>query len=127
MNGVDAMFVCEIDGVDITPYIAFGGFKWQRSDVEGSSAGRDLSGELHRDRVAAKRRLDITCRPLTAEEAKKVLTLIMPEWVKVKYTDPQAGIVTRTMYSNNNPASFMMQKPNGQSYWSGITFPLIER
>lgn len=121
------MFICEIDGVDITPYIAFGGVKWQRSDSEGPSAGRDLSGELRRDRVATKRRLDITCRPLESEEAKIVLTLIMPEWVTVKYTDPQAGVLTRTMYSNNNPASFMMQKPNGKFYWSGITFPLIER
>lgn len=35
--------VCKIDGEDILPYIAYGGFKWQRSDVEGPGAGRDLT------------------------------------------------------------------------------------
>lgn len=118
--------VLEIDGVDIVPYIAYGGVKWQRSDVDGSDAGRDLSGNLRRDRVATKIRLDITCRPLTSNEAQVVLTAIMPEWVSVKYTDPQAGLVTKRMYANNNPASYLMKKPDGTEYWTGITFPLIE-
>jgi hypothetical protein len=37
------------------------------------------------------------------------------------------GTVTKTMYSNNNPASFLMRKPDGTEWWSGISFPLIER
>lgn len=121
------MFYTKIDGTDITDYIANGGFQWQRSDVDGEGAGRDLTGDLRRNRVATKRRLDITCRPLKAEEAKTVLTLIMPEWVTVEYIDPQTGgAVTRTMYSNNNPATFLLRK-DGQEWWSGITFPLIEK
>lgn len=119
--------VFEIDGVNIVPYIAYGGVKWQRSDVDSEGAGRDLNGDLRRNRVGTKYRLDVTCRPLSTEEAKIVLSLIMPEWVTVRYTDPQAGVVTRTMYANNNPASFLMKKPGGKEYWGGITFPLIER
>lgn len=120
--------VCKIDGVDITPYIAYGGFKWQRSDVDGPGAGRDLTGDLRRNRVATKRRLDITCRPLKSEEASLVLSLIMPEWVSVDYFDPQQGsVITKRMYSNNNPASFLFRKPNGTEWWNGITFPLIEK
>lgn len=119
--------IFEIDGVDISKYIAYGGVKWQRTDVDGEGAGRDLSGELRRNRVCTKHRLDVTCRPLTTDEAQIVLNLILPEWVEVRYTDPQAGVVTRTMYANNNPASFMMRKPNGVEYWGGIAFPLIER
>lgn len=118
--------ILEIDGVNIVPYIAFGGVKWQRSDVDGEGAGRDLSGTLRRNRVATKVRLDVTCRPLTSQEARKVLNAIAPEWVEVRYTDPQKGVVTKKMYANNNPASYMMKKPNGTEYWSGITFPLIE-
>lgn len=119
--------ILEIDGVDITPYIAYRGVKWQRSDVDGASAGRDLNGDLRRNRMATKRRLDITCRPLKAEEAALVLTAIMPEWVTVHYTDPQAGEVTKTMYANNHPASYLMLAENGQEWWDGISFPLIER
>ena len=119
--------ILKIDGVDITPYIAYGGVKWQRSDVDGTDAGRDLNGDLRRNRVSTKRRLDITCRPLKHEEARIVLTAIMPEWVSVNYTDPQAGEITLTMYANNNPASFLMREKNGVEWWTGITFPLIER
>lgn len=121
-------FICEINGFVIDDYIAYGGFKWQRSDIDDSDTGRDLSGDLRRNRVATKRRLDITCRLLTSEELKKVLTAIMPEFVTVRYYDPQVGsVVSRTMYSNNNPASFAIKKPNGTVYWSGVTFPLIEK
>lgn len=120
--------VLEIDGVDIVPYIKFGGFKWQRSDVDSSKTTRSLDGYLDRVRVAIKRRLDVECRPLTAEEAKIVLDAIMPVWVDVRYYDPQEGnIVTRTMYSNNNPATYAMKQKDGTEWWDGITFPLIER
>ncbi len=120
--------VLKIDGIDMTPYIAYGGVKWQRSDVDSSESGRALDGSLMRSRVATKIRLDITCRPLKAKEASVVLTAIMPVWVTVEYTDPQLGTeTTKTMYSNNNPASFLMKKPDGSEYWDGITFPLIEK
>lgn len=120
-------FYLKINGTDVTDCIANGGVQWQRSDVDGEGAGRDLTGDLRRNRVATKRRLDITCRPLRSEEAKKVLTAIMPEWVTVEYLDPQAGAVTRTMYSNNNPATYLMWQSDGTEWWKGITFPLIER
>lgn len=120
--------VLEIDGLDIVPYIAYQGVKWQREDVDASDAGRDLSGDLHRARVTTKRRLDITCKPLTAKETSLVLTAIMPEWVTVRYYDPQVGdVVEKTMYSNNNPAQFLIQRDDGREIWGGITFPLIEK
>ena len=120
--------VLKIDGTDIVPYIAYGGLKWQRSDVDGEGAGRMLDGTLERNGMATKIRLDITCRPLTANEASVVLSAVMPEWVSVEYSDPQIGsTVTKTMYANNNPASYLMKHRNGTEYWSGITFPLIEK
>lgn len=120
--------VLKIDGVDIVPYIKFGGLKWQRSDVDSSKTTRALDGTLERVRVATKRRLDVECRPLTSEEVKIVLDSIMPVWVEVEYYDPQDGkVVTRTMYSNNNPATYAMKRPDNTEWWDGVTFPLIER
>lgn len=117
-----------IDGIDMTPYVAFGGIKWQRSDVDGPNAGRGLDAKVIRDRIATKYRLDVTCRPLLLNEASIVLKAIKPEFVSVKYTDPEEGEdVTKTMYSNNIPAQFLMQKKNGIEYWGGITFPLVEQ
>lgn len=124
--------VFKINGVDIMPFVAKGGFSWQRSDIDSSDSGRTLDAVLHRKRVATKIRLDISCRPLKTEEASKVLTAIMPEYVSVEYTDPQVGsVVTKTMYSNNNPASVALIKnagtPEEVTWWEGIDFPLIER
>lgn len=117
----------KIDGIDMTGYVAYGGFQWQRSDIDGSDAGRDLAGTLRRNRVTTKTRLDITCRLLESSEAAIVLTAIMPEYVTVQYYDPQVGaVVTKRMYSNNNPATFQLKRRDGTVLWSGITFPLIE-
>lgn len=121
--------VLAIDGIDMTPYIAKQGLKWSRSDIDGPNAGRSsISGSMIRDRIAVKVRLDVTCRPLTSSEKKVVLQAIYPEFVTVTYTDPTSDTsVTKTMYSNNISASFLMRKPDGTEWWSGITFPLIER
>ena len=118
--------IVEIDGVNIVPYIAYQGLKWQRNDLDGENAGRMLDGVMRRNRVGTKIRMDITCRPLTSREARVVLKAVYPEYVTVRYEDPQEGIVTKKMYSNNIPASYMLKKSDGTEYWSGITFPLIE-
>ena len=116
-----------IGSTDMTPYVAYQGFKWSRNDVEAPNTGRTMDGTMQRGRVATKIRLDIKCRPLTTSEASTVLTAILPEFVSVTYTDPMLGSVTKTMYSNNNPASFCILKQDGTEYWDGIEFPLIER
>lgn len=117
----------KINGADMTPYVASGGFKWQRYDVDDPNTGRSIDGLMHRGRVATKIKLEITCRPLKSVELRTVLNAILPEYVTVTYDDPMYGTVTKTMYSNNNPASFLIKKPSGIEYWSGITFPLVER
>ena len=120
--------VLTVNGVNMVPYIKYQGFKWQRNDVDGPDAGRTMDALMHRERVASKIRLDISCKPLLAGEAQIVLSAIMPEYVTVTYYDPQVGdTVTKTMYSNNNPASYCVRKNNGREYWQGIDFPLIER
>ena len=118
--------VFSIDGVDILPYIAYGGLKWQRSDVDGPNAGRNLEGEMIRDRVAVKIRWDVTCRPLLSSELARILKLIEPEFVTVTYLNPVINeIEIGKFYANNFPGSFLMTTKNGLEYWNGLSFPLI--
>ena len=120
--------VFKVNGVNMLPYVAYGGFKWQRNDIDGPDAGRDLTGRLRRNRVATKVKLDITCRPLKSSEAATVLSAIKPEYVTVEYYDPEAGaVLKKTMYANNNPAVFQVRNGDGTTWWSGITFPLVEQ
>jgi hypothetical protein len=116
--------IFEVDGRDMLPYIAKKGIKWTRNDLDGPSAGRTMDGTMHRDRVSSKTRLDVTCLPLTSSDAAIVLNAIYPEYVTVRYTDPMQGLVVKTMYSNNIPATYINTETD---LWEGIAFPLIER
>jgi len=117
-----------INGTDITPYIAYGGVKWQRADVDGPNAGRVLSGDMVRDRRAIKIRWDITCRPLTDAELSTMLTLIQPEFVWLTYSDPVTNsTASGQFYANNFPVQLAHITRNGKQYWTGLTFPLIQR
>lgn len=116
-----------INNVNIAPYVAKGGFKWQRNDIDSPKAGRTMDGFMHRGRVATKISLEITCRPLKASELQTVLNAIYPEYVAVSYDDPMYGYVQKTMYSNNNPASYLLPQMDGNDLWTGVTFPLVER
>jgi hypothetical protein len=116
-----------INGTDMVPYIAYGGLKWSRNDIDNPETGRSSSGLMYRGRVATKIRLDVTCRLLKGDELRTILNLILPEYVTVTYDDPMYGVVTKTMYSNNNPAVYQVHKNDGTEWWLGVTFPLIER
>lgn len=116
-----------INNVDMTPYVAAkNGLKWTRNDLEAPGAGRLLNGTMMRGRTAIKMKLEVTCKPLTKSELSTVLNLIKPEFVEVRYDDPQDGIAIRTMYSNNVPATFLIRRSNGDELWT-LSFPLVER
>ena len=65
--------------------------------------------------------------PLTAAEQARILSAIEPEFVTLTYTDPVTNSTkSGQFYSNNFPSTFAMVR-NGEDWWSGLTFPLIQR
>lgn len=120
--------VFEIDGVDITPYIAFSGLKFTASDLDSEEAGRTLDGNLRRSRVATKVRWDVPCKPLRTSEVVRLFQLLKPEWVTLRASDPMFGLRSAQFYSNNNSISMKVtSKVEEEELWEGLTFPLIER
>lgn len=119
----------KINGVDITQFIAHRGIKYTRNDVDGAATGRGtLDGNMIRDRVAIKDKLVVTCIPMTTEQISMVMKLIEPVFVTVQYLSPREGkVVTKTMYSNNVPITYELEKKDGREYWNSIEFPLVER
>ena len=120
-------FLFTVNGLNLLPYLSEDGLRWTRFDVEAPDTGRTLDGVMHRGRVASKIRLDVRCRPLNPREMQLVLQAILPEYVTVRYTDPQDGSVTRTMYSNNIPTLCATVYDDGTARWEGLEFPLIQR
>ena len=111
---------------DLSPYIAFEGFKIGRNDIDASDAGRDQAGLMHRARVATKARLDVTCISQNEATTNTILAALQPEWLEVQYFDVYTGLsVTKKMYSNNITAEFSIRQGTN-NYWKGISFPLIE-
>ena len=116
-----------IGSTDITDFIAFQGVKWQRSDVDGPNAGRNMAGNMIRDRRGTAIRLDITCRPLRKSEHELLMSLLEPEFVSVSYEDPMFGQVSSVMYSNNHSSGYCIKWKNGEEWWHNISFPLIDK
>lgn len=116
-----------VNGVDLMPYLAEGGYKLTRADGDGPNAGRTLDYMMYRARVGTKYRLDATLLPLKKEAAYRILPALMPEYVSVTYTNAFLGQdVTTEMYSNNNVATIRTSY-NGEDLWDVEPIALVER
>ena len=112
---------------DITPWIAWQGLNFSRNDVDAPNAGRDMSGYMHRGRVAVKEKMNINTIPLTRAQSAKLQTLLYPETIMVRVNPyPRTNYSqTLNMYSNNVKVSYMLHKENGEDLET-LSFPLIE-
>ena len=113
--------------VDITPYIAWQGLTFSRNDVDAPDAGRDMSGLMHRGRVAIKEKMNINTVQLTKAQVSSIQTLLLPESIQVRVTPyPQTNAAkTMTMYTNNVKTTYIIHRSSGEDLQT-LSFPLIE-
>ena len=111
-----------INGVTVVPPK---NFQVAVSDVDGET-GRNANGDMVRDRITTKRKLECEWGTLTQDEMSRIQTAVQPVFFDVSYPDPVLGQTTKTFYvgDRTSPAySFTnILKP-----WSGLKFSLIER
>ena len=112
---------------DITPWIAWQGLTFSRNDVDAPNAGRDMSGTMHRGRVASKEKMNINTVQLTRAQSAKLQTLLYPETIYVRVTPyPRTNTAyIMSMYSNNVKTTYVIHRENGEDLQS-LSFPLIE-
>ena len=113
--------------VDITDYIKFEGADFGRHDVEAPDAGRNLSGDMIRARVAIKQRVDLQTVPLDNVQTAALHTYILPPTVRFRispYPSTNAPMIM-TMYSNEVKTHYLMHRSDGTDIYT-ITFPLVE-
>ena len=116
-----------LNWVDITPWIAWQGLTFSRNDVDAPNAGRDMSGLMHRGRVASKEKMNIQTVQLTRAQSARLQTLLFPETILVRVTPyPRTnGAYIMSMYSNNVKTTYVIHRENGEDLQS-LSFPLIE-
>lgn len=121
------MQVLELNGVNVLIYVKNGGLSVTRHSVDGPSAGRNMDADMELDRIAVKDEIQVECRPLRQSETEILLPIIEQEWIYVRYLSPSEGIRSAYFYSNNIPAKALFTDGNGIDWWTGISFPLVEK
>lgn len=113
--------------IDITPYIAWQGLTFSRNDVDAPDAGRDMSGLMHRGRVAVKEKMNIQTVTMTKAQSAALHTLLYPQSIQVRVNPyPRTNAShTMTMYTNNVKTTHVV-RTNGGDELQSLSFPLIE-
>lgn len=115
--------VLTVNGVDLTPYLAFQGLKVTRSDVIGPNEGTALDGSVIRDQVARVETLEVVLLPVRASVAAEIMEALDDDVFFVRYQSPRFGDITKRMYCDSAPSSYYIEQ-DGAAYWNGISFTL---
>lgn len=92
-----------------------------------SKAERNAKGEMIIERVATKRKLELSWLHLSAVELQALLQSVSPVFFVVQYPDPQDGAIrTGTFYTGDRSVGALDYK-EGQVRWRDIKFNLVER
>lgn len=96
------------------------------SDIDGETY-RNAKGEMIRDRITTKRKLNMTWNAISPQDMKTLLQAVANEFFTVEYPDPMTGTnVTKTMYVGDRNAP-MYRNLNGSILWSGLTMNFVEK
>lgn len=100
-------------------------FQVDIQDLDGES-NRNAQGDMIRDRIAIKRKLECEWPPLTQSESSTLLNAVSNVYFTVTFPDPKDGVITKTMYVGDRtiPA---YQYINGEVKWSGLKMNFIEK
>lgn len=95
------------------------------SDLDGET-NRNAKGDMIRDRIAVKRKIQLEWPPLTQSEISILLNAVSSVFFTCEFIDPQHGVMTRTMYvgDRTSPAYCVI---NGEVKWNGLKMNFIEK
>lgn len=94
--------------------------------IDGES-GRNANGDMIRDYITTKRKIELSWGPLSDKEIAPILKSVMSPFFSVTYPDPMDGsMATRTFYVGDRsiPAySWHDKLPK----WEGLSMNFVER
>ena len=95
-------------------------------DLDGETK-RNARGELVRDRIAVKRKLELEWQALTMPEISTILKAVQNVFFQVEYPDPMEGKnITKTFYVGDRTAP-MLRNHDGNILWEGLSMNFIEK
>jgi len=92
-----------------------------------SKAERNANGTMIIERVATKRKIELSWKYLDKDQLAQVLNAVSPVFFQVAYVDPQDnGVRTGTFYAGDRKSG-MLDFKNGVARYKDVSFNLIER
>ena len=118
----------KVSGVDFRSPSAI---TWSVQDISSPDAGRTLDGIMHKERLAVggqKRKLKLEWNMVRyGTESSAILQAFTPEYLEVKYPDPQTGSVeTKTFYTGDKELKFATWW-DGSQILTNLSFSIIEQ
>lgn len=116
----------KINGKEVAAYPAT--FLVTTLDVDdGEASVRTADGTLNRDRIAVKRKIEMSFGGLEWDKVSAILQSVKDEFFEVHYPDPMTGgYETKTFYAGDRPATIAVAKGD-TIIWEGLKLSLIER
>lgn len=99
----------------------------QRYDLDSEESFRSLSGEMQRDRVAVKVKLECRWNALTADQIKVLLDAMQDVFFDITYYDPLEGNTTKTFYVGDRSAPIYSMVAGGGIVFKSFSANFIEK
>lgn len=100
-------------------------FKVGIQDISNSE--RNAQGDMLIDRIATKRKLELSWRELPPQELSELLILVNNPYFFVRYPDPMTGqSEIKTFYCGDRSVP-MYSFVNGTPKWNDISFNFVEK
>jgi hypothetical protein len=90
-------------------------------------AERNAAGNLVKDIIATKRKIELSWKYLSKEDTSKVLKLVSSNFFTVEYIDPQENTRKTGMFYCGDRHVGALDYRNGNIRYKDIKFNLIER
>lgn len=101
---------------------------YNRYDLDSEDSFRSLSGEMQRDRVAVKVKLECRWNGLTAQQMSQLLQAMDDVFFSINYFDPhQGGYVTKTFYVGDRSAPVYSMVAGGKIMFKSFSANFIEK
>ncbi|MBO0476162.1 hypothetical protein DOK76_03710 [Vagococcus sp. DIV0080] len=115
-----------INGVEVKPPQDF---NVTYNTIDADSSGRNANGDMVRDVITQKVKLELKWGPLNDSEASNILTAVKKAFFTVNYPDPESGKQeTKTFYCGDRSLpAYSWNKKFKQIKWQNLSLNLIER
>ena len=102
-------------------------FQFDLQDIDGSTAGRNQSGLMFRDRVAVKIKVECVWNNIRNTDASTILNAITDQFFTVTCPDPRTGsTVSFTAYCGDRTLPAYNLRTN-KWIWENLSVNFIER